>query len=139
MKSRPKRIITSGNIARGSASDSDFAGYNRNGGGSRRGRRSDELAPQVQLQHGLLRQLAERPELPRGEPAARIVHHGEDADREALLRGDPHAGVEADVQLGEDERVAREARIFGRIRDDERRGLEQRHGVEAHAAGQREA
>ena len=88
------------------------------------------------MKHGLLRLFPERSKLRRRKSSAGVVHNRQHSNRVPLFGGDLHACIKSDIELRKDERIAGEARIFGRVRNYQRRLLLDRDGVEAHAARQ---
>ncbi len=83
-----------------------------------------ERATQFHLRHHLPRERFERVGLHRRQPAGPRfgVDDAQHADRDAVRRREPRAGVETQVRRAGDERVVARARIAGQVLDDEQAG-----------------
>ena len=76
-------------------------------------------AAQLQQRHDLPGQALHRLDLLRRELPRSGIEHAEGPDRYSLLALENRPGIEAQLPLAGDQRVAAEARICGRIRDQQ--------------------
>lgn len=89
-----------------------------------------EGAPQFELRHHLMREDAQGLLLDGGEIARLVVEHANGADGMALGGLQERPGVELQMGLAGDQRIAREARVAGGVRDEEELLFQDRAGAE---------
>jgi hypothetical protein len=93
-------------------------------------RRGMQGAALLELRHDLPREHPDCAFLHRGQRARLVIEHAERAERQAIVGLEQRAGVEADVRIARDERVAIEARILGGIGHHQEIVFQQRVGAE---------
>ena len=111
-------------------------------GNRARERQSPGLGAQLELEHDLARQAAQRFALLQAERAGDVVDHAQRAEREPLGGDERGAGVEPDRRVGRGERVVGETGVGQRVRHHQEVGVEDGVGAEGEPArgfGRREA